>query len=376
VIRDRRRDRPVVLDPVTVIVRPTTRPPAPRTVHCRWSDYPDQVIVVDDGDKRCRGRRTAGAASSDWCGSRTWANGRAGDQDRRSVELLVLPTATPCSSPHHLPSGAAVRRSGVGAVSQQRQGRQQTRTVGRWQHIEYVMTFNLDRRLYGVSATPATVPGAVRPTAGRRWIITVGCRRTRWPGHHSDHVVTRAGWRIRYETRLTEARPRSAGYGGSVAAGAGTLQAVWKHAARCLARFVRAAQPARVIYLVLFRSAAAAGSVVDPAAAQPIFLDPLVVGIACRLRGINRRRRVRVLLVEAGKCCGRCRCNMLCRQLCGLVVIQSSSLRWPRRAPASSSFSAAPPRWLAADGPATPELTDFVDLPRSLNKEANGLLSC
>jgi cellulose synthase/poly-beta-1,6-N-acetylglucosamine synthase-like glycosyltransferase len=106
--------------------------------------------------------------------------------------------------------------------------------LGRWQHIEYVIGFNLDRRMLAMCHAIPTVPGAVgafRMAALR----DVGGVSSDTLAEDTDLTiaVTRAGWRVTYQDRAlgwTEA-PSSIGdlwrqrYRWSY----GTLQAVWKH---------------------------------------------------------------------------------------------------------------------------------------------------
>src|SRR5205814_4372154 len=49
----------------------------------------------------------------------------------------------------------------VGAVSGNTKVGNRRSLLGRWQHIEYVMGFNLDRRMYEVLQCTPTVPGAI-----------------------------------------------------------------------------------------------------------------------------------------------------------------------------------------------------------------------
>ena len=56
---------------------------------------------------------------------------------------------------------AAVRRPAVGACSGNAKVWNRRGMLGRWQHIEYVMGFNLDRRLLAVCHAMPTVPGAI-----------------------------------------------------------------------------------------------------------------------------------------------------------------------------------------------------------------------
>src|SRR5213076_838822 len=49
----------------------------------------------------------------------------------------------------------------VGSVSGNTKVGNRSGLLGRWQHIEYVIGFNLDRRMYDVLQCTPTVPGAV-----------------------------------------------------------------------------------------------------------------------------------------------------------------------------------------------------------------------
>ena len=53
------------------------------------------------------------------------------------------------------------RDAEVGAVSGNTKVGNRGGLLGRWQHIEYVMGFNLDRRLFDVLQCMPTVPGAI-----------------------------------------------------------------------------------------------------------------------------------------------------------------------------------------------------------------------
>jgi cellulose synthase/poly-beta-1,6-N-acetylglucosamine synthase-like glycosyltransferase len=106
--------------------------------------------------------------------------------------------------------------------------------VGAWQHIEYVIGFNLDRRLYDVLGCMPTVPGAIGAFR-RRALVDVGGVSDRTLAEDTDltMAITRAGWRVVYQEHAyawTEApstlrqlwRQR---YRWSY----GTMQAMWKH---------------------------------------------------------------------------------------------------------------------------------------------------
>jgi cellulose synthase/poly-beta-1,6-N-acetylglucosamine synthase-like glycosyltransferase/peptidoglycan/xylan/chitin deacetylase (PgdA/CDA1 family) len=122
----------------------------------------------------------------------------------------------------------------VGAVAGNVKVGNRTSMVARWQHIEYVIGFNLDRRLYDLMRCMPTVPGAIG--AFRREAL-------RDAGGMSDDTLAedtditmalcRAGWKVVYEERArawTEAPATLRQlwlqrYRWSY----GTMQAMWKH---------------------------------------------------------------------------------------------------------------------------------------------------
>ncbi|MET0739470.1 MAG: bifunctional polysaccharide deacetylase/glycosyltransferase family 2 protein [Acidimicrobiales bacterium] len=124
----------------------------------------------------------------------------------------------------------------VGAVSGNTKVGNRSGVMGRWQHIEYVMGFNLDRRMYeGLDCMP-TVPGAVG--AFRRQAVEAA-------GGPSDDTlaedtdltmaIQRAGWRVVYAQDAVAWTEAPASLGGLWRQRYrwcyGTLQAVWKHRA-------------------------------------------------------------------------------------------------------------------------------------------------
>lgn len=156
--------------------------------------------------------------------------------------------------------------------------------LGRWQHIEYVMGFNLDRRLYDVLRCMPTVPGAIG--AFRRAALDdVGGVSSATLAEDTDLTIAvgRAGWRVVYveDARAwTEAPATLSGlwrqrYRWSY----GTMQAVWKHRAAVWRREEKAIGRRGLPYLVCFQIALPAiAPLIDLFALYGIvFLDPLPV---------------------------------------------------------------------------------------------------
>jgi cellulose synthase/poly-beta-1,6-N-acetylglucosamine synthase-like glycosyltransferase/peptidoglycan/xylan/chitin deacetylase (PgdA/CDA1 family) len=148
----------------------------------------------------------------------------------------------------------------VGGVSGNTKVGNRRRLLGRWQHIEYVMGFNLDRRLYDVLQCMPTVPGAIG--AFRRHALQdVGGISSATLAEDTDLTlaVGRAGWRVVYveDARAWTEAPSSlrALWRQRYRWSYGTLQAVWKHRAafwrRREGRIGRRGLP----YLVLFQLA-------------------------------------------------------------------------------------------------------------------------
>ncbi|NKQ56009.1 glycosyltransferase [Amycolatopsis sp. K13G38] len=130
---------------------------------------------------------------------------------------------------------------GIGAVSGNAKVGNRRGLLGRWQHIEYVVGFNLDRRTYDVLGCMPTVPGAVG--AFRRAAMDeVGGVSDDTLAEDTDVTLALvgAGWRVVYEERAvawTEA-PASLGqlWKQRYRWCYGTVQAMWKHRGTILRR--------------------------------------------------------------------------------------------------------------------------------------------
>ncbi|HEX6873132.1 MAG TPA: bifunctional polysaccharide deacetylase/glycosyltransferase family 2 protein, partial [Micromonosporaceae bacterium] len=122
----------------------------------------------------------------------------------------------------------------VGAVSGNTKVANRGGLLGRWQHLEYVMGFNLDRRMFEVGECMPTIPGAIGAFR-RAALADVGGVPAATLAEDTDltMAILRAGWRVVYEEAAvawTEApatlkqlwRQR---YRWCY----GTMQAMWKH---------------------------------------------------------------------------------------------------------------------------------------------------
>jgi cellulose synthase/poly-beta-1,6-N-acetylglucosamine synthase-like glycosyltransferase/peptidoglycan/xylan/chitin deacetylase (PgdA/CDA1 family) len=151
-----------------------------------------------------------------------------------------------------------LRERDVGGVSGNTKVGNRRRLLGRWQHIEYVMGFNLDRRLYDVLQCMPTVPGAIG--AFRREALTqVGGVSGATLAEDTDLTIAlgRVGWRVVYveDARAWTEAPSSlrALWRQRFRWSYGTLQAVWKHRAALWRRGEGKIGRRGLPYLVLFQ---------------------------------------------------------------------------------------------------------------------------
>jgi cellulose synthase/poly-beta-1,6-N-acetylglucosamine synthase-like glycosyltransferase len=177
-----------------------------------------------------------------------------------------------------------LRRPRVGAVAGNTKVGNRRSMLGGWQHIEYVMGFNLDRRLYDVLQCMPTVPGAIGAFR-RRALVEIGGVSSATLAEDTDITIAigRLGWQVVYaETaRAWTEAPATLGalwrqrYRWSY----GTLQAVWKHRAAIVrpgeGRIGRRGIP----YLLLFQVALPMlAPLIDLFAVYGLlFLDPIPV---------------------------------------------------------------------------------------------------
>ncbi|MFJ1981289.1 bifunctional polysaccharide deacetylase/glycosyltransferase family 2 protein [Streptomyces albogriseolus] len=232
---------PPVTGPVSVVV------PACNEVLCigktlrslAASDHPVEIVVVDDGSDDGTADAAEALGLPGVTVVRTPNRGKAAALNtgvlRASHEIVVMLDADTVFEP------STVRRlvepfadPSVGATAGNAKVGNRHGMLGRWQHIEYVMGFNLDRRMYDLLHCMPTVPGAVGAfrvralreagmlsgdTLAEDTDLTMALHRAGWEVRYAEHAVARTEapgslrqlWRQRYRWSY------------------GTMQAAWKH---------------------------------------------------------------------------------------------------------------------------------------------------
>src|SRR5262245_18213083 len=228
-----------------------------------------------------------------------------------------------------------MRDPDVGAVSGNTKVANRRGLLGRWQHLEYVMGFNLERRMFDVLGTIPTVPGAIGAFK-RAALSDVGGLSSGTLAEDTDltMAICRSGWHVVYEPRAiawTEA-PSSLRqlWRQRYRWCYGTMQSMWKHKRSVVeggpsGHFGRTCLPYLTFYQVLLPLIA---PVVDLAAVYGlIFLNPINVAafwlgfnalqlLACGYALRLDRERLRTLWVLPLQ-------QVVYRQLMYLVTIQS-----------------------------------------------------
>ena len=205
------------------------------------SRYPGEleVIVVDDGSADgtaaiVRGLNLAGVRLVRQANAGKPAALNHGIAVSRH-EVLILVDGDTVFAPDAISRLAArFADPGVGAVSGNTKVANRNGLLGRWQHIEYVMGFNLDRRMFDILEAMPTVPGAIGAFR-RNTLADVGGVSSDTLAEDTDltMAICQSGWRVVYEElaiawteapsslrQLWRQRYRWC---------YGTLQSMWKH---------------------------------------------------------------------------------------------------------------------------------------------------
>ena len=259
---------PPVTEPVSVIV------PAYNEQECitntllslAASDHPIEVVVVDDGSSD----DTAALVE---------------EMDLSMVRLIRQPNS---GKPAALNTGVAAASNDlivmmdgdtvfepatvrelvqpfgdprIGAVAGNAKVGNRDTLIGAWQHIEYVMGFNLDRRMYDVLDCMPTIPGAVGAFR-REALVQVGGMSDDTLAEDTDVTMAlhRAGWKIVYaeNARAWTEAPGSMSqlWSQRYRWSYGTMQAMWKHRHAVLergpgGRFGRVGLPFVALFMVV-----------------------------------------------------------------------------------------------------------------------------
>jgi cellulose synthase/poly-beta-1,6-N-acetylglucosamine synthase-like glycosyltransferase/peptidoglycan/xylan/chitin deacetylase (PgdA/CDA1 family) len=172
----------------------------------------------------------------------------------------------------------------VGAVSGNTKVGNRFGLLGRWQHIEYVMAYNLDRRMYETLGCMPTVPGAIGAFR-RSALFDIGGVSGATLAEDTDvtMAIGRDGWRVLYaeEARAwTEVPSTLRGLWLQRCRWSyGTLQSLWKHRGAFWRRGEGGIGRRAVPYMLLFQVALPlAAPLIDLFAIYSIlFLDPLPI---------------------------------------------------------------------------------------------------
>ncbi|MGW0575964.1 bifunctional polysaccharide deacetylase/glycosyltransferase family 2 protein [Streptomyces sp. NPDC002920] len=246
-LRNKRRFSwgPTVTGPVSVIV------PAYNEKECiantlqslAQSTHPIEIIVVDDGSTDGTSEIARDAALSlGMTNVRVIRQENAGKPAalnngvrNASYDIVIMMDGDTVFEPdavHQLVQPFADPK--VGAVAGNAKVGNRNTIIGAWQHIEYVMGFNLDRRMYDLLRCMPTIPGAIGAFR-RDAVLEVGGMSEDTLAEDTDITIAmhRAGWQVVYQEHArawTEAPGSlkqlwSQRYRWSY----GTMQALWKH---------------------------------------------------------------------------------------------------------------------------------------------------
>lgn len=259
---------PPVTEPVSVLV------PAYNEAKCientvrslMASEHPIEVIVIDDGSSDGTARIVEAMGLPNVRVIRQLNAGKPAALNRglanARYDIIVMMDGDTVFEPSTVRE--LVQPFGdprVGAVAGNAKVGNRDSLIGAWQHIEYVMGFNLDRRMYDILRCMPTIPGAVgafRRTALER----VGGMSDDTLAEDTDITMAmhRDGWRVVYaeNARAWTEAPESVQqlWSQRYRWSYGTMQAIWKHRRALVekgpsGRFGRVGLPLVSLFMVL-----------------------------------------------------------------------------------------------------------------------------
>jgi cellulose synthase/poly-beta-1,6-N-acetylglucosamine synthase-like glycosyltransferase/peptidoglycan/xylan/chitin deacetylase (PgdA/CDA1 family) len=257
-----------VTEPVSILVPAYNEAKCiEQTVHSLVaSEHPIEVIVIDDGSSDGTARIVENLRLPNVRVVRQLNAGKPAALNRgvanARYDLIVMmdgDTVFEPSTVHELvqPFGDP----SVGAVAGNAKVGNRDSLIGAWQHIEYVMGFNLDRRMYDMLNCMPTIPGAVgafRRSALKR----VGGMSDDTLAEDTDITIAmhRDGWRVVYaeNARAWTEAPESVQqlWSQRYRWSYGTMQAIWKHRRAIIergpsGRFGRVGMPLVSLFMIL-----------------------------------------------------------------------------------------------------------------------------
>ncbi|MER5963247.1 bifunctional polysaccharide deacetylase/glycosyltransferase family 2 protein [Streptomyces sp. NPDC002057] len=203
------------------------------------SEHPIEIIVVDDGSNDGTARIVEDMGLPNVRVVRQLNAGKPAALNRGVAnarhDLIVMMDGDTVFEPATV--GELVQPFAdprVGAVAGNAKVGNRDSMIGAWQHIEYVMGFNLDRRMYDMLRCMPTIPGAVG--AFRRSALErVGGMSDDTLAEDTDITMAlhRDGWRVVYaeNARAWTEAPESVQqlWSQRYRWSYGTMQAIWKH---------------------------------------------------------------------------------------------------------------------------------------------------
>ncbi|MFJ6656182.1 glycosyltransferase [Streptomyces sp. NPDC091377] len=230
------------------------------------SEHPIEIIVIDDGSSDGTARIVEAMGLPDVRVVRQLNAGKPAALNRglanARYDIIVMMDGDTVFEPatvRELVQPFGNRR--VGAVAGNAKVGNRDSLIGAWQHIEYVMGFNLDRRMYDMLRCMPTIPGAVG--AFRRSALErVGGMSDDTLAEDTDITMAlhRDGWRVVYaeNARAWTEAPESVQqlWSQRYRWSYGTMQAIWKHRRALVerghsGRFGRVGLPLVSLFMVL-----------------------------------------------------------------------------------------------------------------------------